>query len=58
MATNYKHFATNLAIATDGFPPTEVMNILDWLEEKKMLNIEGLQLKQVFKEQEIKGGAV
>lgn len=54
MALNYKHLATNLAIATDGFPTEEVVNILEWLEEKKMLTVEGLQLKRVFEEQESK----
>lgn len=52
MALNYRHLATNLAIATDGFSPEEVINILEWLEEKKMLNIEGSHLKKVFEEQE------
>ena len=52
MALNYEHLARNLAIATDGFSPEEVINILEWLEEKKMLTVEGLQLKRIFEKQE------
>ena len=52
MKKNYKHLATNLAIATDGLPAQEVIDILKWLEEKKLLNIEGKELKEVFEKQE------
>ena len=48
---NYKHLANNLAIATDGFPESEVINILEWLQEKKVLNIDGLKVKEEFEKQ-------
>lgn len=50
---NYEHLANNLAIATDGFPESETLNILEWLEEKKLLTIDGLKIKEVFSKRTI-----
>ena len=45
---NYKWLANNLAIATDGFDKSETENILEWLEERKLLTVDGLKLKEEF----------
>lgn len=45
---NYKHLANNLAIATDGLNKSETLNILGWLQEKKLLTLDGLKIKEEF----------
>ncbi len=45
---NYPHLQNQLRIVTDGFDSSEVINILEWLEEKKFLTLEGLKLKEEF----------
>ena len=45
---NHKWLTNNLAIATDGLDRSEVENILNWLEEKKLLTINGREVKEEF----------
>lgn len=52
---NCEYLGNQLGIVTDGMDIQEVISILDWLNEKKVLTLDGQKIIEQYKERFLTG---